>query len=166
MMLLSLQEDTKRLSEIPRVLRPRAFACSFHSTRKSSTTASPPLRMTDRGLSCETWSRRIESKPRYSRFFFCPCRPKRKSLAKRKRPRSDFALCGARPRLRALDGRHLAVGLQSADARRVAILCGGRALARDNTPFICLRAVARCVAALFIAFFSFTRARARVCARA
>ena len=46
MMLLFLQEDTKRLSEIPRVLRTCAFACSFHSTRKSSTTASPPLRMT------------------------------------------------------------------------------------------------------------------------
>ena len=50
MMLLSLQEDTKRFNEIPRVLRTHAFACSFHSTRKSSTAASPPLRMTDRGI--------------------------------------------------------------------------------------------------------------------
>ena len=53
----------------------------------------------------------IEIEKRYSRFFFCPCRPKRKSLAKRKRPGRGFARCDARPRLRALDGRHLAVGL-------------------------------------------------------
>ncbi len=71
----------------------------------------------------------IEIEKRYSRFFFCPCRPKRKSLAKRKRPRSDFARCDARPRLRALDGRTLAWGLWSA-------------LARGNTPIV-LRARSR-----------------------
>ena len=43
------KKDSKISSEIPRVLRTCAFACSFHSTRKSSTSASPPLRMTDRG---------------------------------------------------------------------------------------------------------------------
>ena len=59
----------------------------------------------------------------YLRFFFCPCRPKRKSLAKRKRPGESFARCDARGGLRALHLRHLAVGLQSAVARRVAILC-------------------------------------------
>ena len=53
----------------------------------------------------------IKIENRYFRFFFCPCRPKRKSLAKRKRPGGRFALCGARPRLRALDGRPLAWGL-------------------------------------------------------
>ena len=50
MMLLFLQEDTKRSSEIPRALRTHAFAYSLRSIRKSSTTASPPLRMTDRGI--------------------------------------------------------------------------------------------------------------------
>ena len=151
MMLLFLQEDSKISSEIPRVLRTHAFACSFHSTRKSSTTASPSLRMTDKGLSCETRSRRINIKTRYSRFFFCPCRPKRKSLAKRKRPGEYFARCDARPRLRALDGRPLAWGLfpkrgavRSRFVRRITalsreatrLLCFGRALARRSFSFL------------------------------
>ena len=57
------------------------------------------------------------------RFFFCPCRPKRKSLAKRKRPRESFARCDARGGLRALHLRPLAWGLQSAVARRVVAAC-------------------------------------------
>ena len=84
-------------------------------------------------------NRRTKSKPRYSRFFFCPCRPKRKSLAKRKRPRESFARCDARPRLRALDGRHLAVGLSPSEVQYVAALCVGRALARGNTLFVSSR---------------------------
>ena len=90
----------------------------------------------------------IEIEKRYSRFFFCPCRPKRKSLAKRKRPGEGFAVCGRRPRLRALDGRRLAAGLWRALARRVAVLCGG---------LMC----SRTVRSRFISAFSFTRARAR-----
>ena len=65
--------------------------------------------------------RRTKSKPSYSRFFFCPCRPKRKSLAKRKRPWECFAVCGRRGGLRALHLRPLAWGLWSALARCVTV---------------------------------------------
>ena len=91
----------------------------------------------------------------YLRFFFCPCRPKRKSLAKRKRPGEYFARCDARGGLRALHLRHLAVGLSTALTREATHpLCGELALAR--------RVAALCRAFLLLRHHSPTPRRARL----
>ena len=61
-------QDSKRSYEIPSSLALLGFGSdrrlAAHSLSKTSTSASPPLRMTGEGLLGVTWSHRAKPKPR------------------------------------------------------------------------------------------------------